>query len=95
MPYIRNGKVVDSPAWWVRLIALIAGLFRAALLLLRTLLDPAAGDSYVQAGQSRRPPDRGPGGGGPSGRGGGGGGSRVVGFGEMKNMGSPPCGGGG
>jgi hypothetical protein len=57
------------------------------------MFDPNAGHAYVERGQRRRPPDRGPGGsGGPSGRGGGGGGGggpRIVGFGEMKDMGPP------
>jgi hypothetical protein len=63
----------------------------------RTLIDPAAAQSFVANGQRRRPPDRGPGGSGGAGRGGGGGtgGSRIVGFSEMKDMGNPPCGGGG
>lgn len=95
MPYIRNGKVVDSPGLWLSILAFFTGIFNALVVLIRTIFDPAAAQSYVERGQRSRPPDRGPGGAGPGGRGGGGGGSRIVGFGEMRDMGPPPCGGGG
>ncbi|KAI8472282.1 MAG: hypothetical protein J3K34DRAFT_414755 [Monoraphidium minutum] len=90
MPYIRNGKVQDSPGWWLSLITFLSGLLNALIILVRTVFDADAAKTYVESGQRRRPPDRGPGG-----SGGGGGGKRIVGFGEMKSMGNPPCGGGG
>ena len=74
---------------------------RAATHSIRTVFDPAAGQAYVSQGQARRTGGGGGGGGaGPSGRGGGrggggGGGPRIVGFSDMKDMGNPPCGGGG
>jgi hypothetical protein len=77
--------VVDSPGWWLSILGFITGLFNAIMVLVRTLVDPNAAQSYVEQGQRRRPPDRGPGGGGP----GGSGGSRIVGFADMKGMGAP------